>query len=344
MKRFWLLSFFLLTVVSFPACGGDEPDNVLPPWEQPETPDGNDNSDPTDPIPGKNRKYLILFASRSGNTERVAQQIQTALDCDMLEVEPQTAYESDYNAMLSRARAELAGIREGNYPAIKTSMESFEEYELVFVGYPIWHGSMTTTMQTFLHNHASKLAGKRIALFSTSGGSGISTSVKEVKSLCREATVENETLLLTSLTQVESRVSAWLEKLGASRKRNNNNNNNATMKVKMTVGGRMITARMEDNAAGRDFLSRLPLEITLEDFNNTTEKIFYPSPALNIEGMTRGCAPVAGDITIYVPWGNVAIFCKNGSQSRDLIKIGHIEGDGISVLSAYSGNVAVKID
>lgn len=56
---------------------------------------------------------------------------------------------------------------------------------------------------------------------------------------------------------------------------------------------------MEDNAAGRDFLSRLPLEITLEDFNNTTEKIFYPTPALDLADVTRGCAPGPGDITIY---------------------------------------------
>lgn len=46
------------------------------------------------------------------------------------------------------------------------------------------------------------------------------------------------------------------------------------MKVKRTVGGRTITATMEDSAAGLDFLSRLPLEISLEDFNNTPEKIF----------------------------------------------------------------------
>lgn len=339
MKRFWFLSFLLSTVLSFPACGGDEPDNLLTPPEQPGNPSGGDNPDP-----GKNAKYLIVFASRSGNTERVAQQIRTVLDCDMLEVEPQTAYESDYDAMLGRARAELAAIREGNCPAVRTSVESFEGYDLVFVGYPVWHGSMATTMQAFLHNHASKLTGKRIALFATSGGSGISTSVNEAKALCAEAAVESNTLLLTSLTQVESRVAAWLGQLGASREENNNNDNNTSMKVKMTVGGRTVTATMEDHAAGRDFLARLPLEVTLADFNNTTEKIFYPSPALTIEGVTRGCAPVAGDITIYVPWGNVAIFCKNWPQSRDLVRIGHIDGDGISVLSAYSDEVVVKFE
>ena len=84
-----------------------------------------------------------------------------------------------------------------------------------------------------------------------------------------------------------------------------------------TVGNRTITATMEDNAAAQDFLSRLPLEVTLNDYNNITEKIFYPSPALTTAGVPRGCAPVPGDITIYVPWNNVAIFCKSGSQSND---------------------------
>ena len=99
----------------------------------------------------------------------------------------------------------------------------------------------------------------------------------------------------------------------------------------------------EDNAAAQDFLSRLPLEVPLNDYNNITEKIFYPSPALTTTGVTRGCAPVPGDITIYVPWNNVAIFCKSGSQSNDLIKIGRIDGDGIDALNV-PGNVAVKFE
>ena len=97
---------------------------------------------------------------------------------------------------------------------------------------------------------------------------------------------------------------------------------------------------MEPNAAAQDFLSRLPLEVTLNDFNNTTEKIFYPNPPLNTEGVTRGCTPVRGDITIYTPWENVAIFCKNGSKSNQLIKIGRIDGDGIETLNV-AGDIRV---
>lgn len=322
------------------SCGGADNDPLIPETpEQPENPGEGDN-DPDTPAPGGNGRYLVLYCSRTSNTERVAQQIQTTLDCDILEVEPQTAFESDYNAMLSRAQSELAAIRQGNYPAIKTSVESFEKYDIIFVGYPIWYGSMATPMQTFLHEHATKLAGKRIALFATSGSSGISSSVSEARALCTGITF-TETLLLTSstLAQMAGRVTTWLESLGASRE----DNNNESMKMNITVGGLTVTATMEDNAAARDFLSRLPLEVTLNDYNNITEKIFYPSPALTTTGVTRGCAPTPGDITIYVPWGNVAIFCKNWSQTNDLIKIGHIDGDGISALNV-AGDVAVKFE
>ena len=114
-----------------------------------------------------------------------------------------------------------------------------------------------------------------------------------------------------------------------------------SLKIGITVGSRTITATMEDNAAARDFLARLPLGTTLNDYNDTTEKIFYPSPALTTEGVTPGCAPAPGDITIYVPWGNVAIFCKSWSYSRDLIKIGRIDGNGIEALSV-AGDIPVK--
>lgn len=340
----------MLTFLSMAACSSPNEEPLTPEQpEQPENPgDGDDSDDnPNKPTPGGNGRYLVLFASRSGNTERMANEIREQLDCDILEVEPEVAYDNDYNAMLERSQKELAAIRQGNYPPIKTTMEKFDDYDIVFVGYPIWYGSMATPMQTFLHSHASKLAGKRIALFATSGSSGISTSVNEARNLCPDATIIEETLLLTSstLSQMATRVPVWLEEIGASREEPGEPDtpDATSLKVNIIVGDRIISATMEDNAAGRDFLSRLPLDVTLNDFNNTTEKIFYPEPALTLEGVKRGCAPVPGDITIYAPWGNVAIFCKNWSHSNDLIKIGHIDGDGISALTT-GGDIKVKFE
>ena len=351
MKKLLLIPFLFFVALSMAACGGDSDEPFTPePPEQPENPGGNDDSDeddpskPADPAPGSNGRYLILFASRSGNTERMANEIGEQLDCDLLEIEPELAYDNDYDAMLERAQEELAAIRQGNYPPVKTSVENFDDYDIVFIGYPIWYGSMAIPMQTFLHSHASKLAGKRIALFATSGSSGISTSVNEARSLCPDASIIDRTLLLTSstLSQMAIRVSSWLEEIGANREEPETPEE-TSLNVSITLGDRAIAATMEDNAAARDFLTRLPLEVTLNDFNNTTEKIFYPSPALTTEGVARGCAPTPGDITIYAPWGNVAIFCKNWSYSNDLIKIGRIDGDGIEALHV-AGDITVKFE
>lgn len=348
MKKLLWIPLLSVALLSVAACGGDGGEPFAPGQSgASERPDEENGDKPDTPALGDSGRYLVLYASRTGNTERVAQRIQATLDCDMLEVEPQEPYDNDYNAMLERAQEELAAIRQGNFPPVKTSMENFDDYDIVFVGYPIWYGSMATPMQTFLHTHASKFAGKRIALFATSGSSGISASVSEARSLCPDATIIDRTLLLTSesLSQMATRVPVWLEEIGAGRAESDESDipDATSLKASITVGDRTITATMEDNAAGRDFLSRLPLEVTLNDYNNTTEKIFYPDPALTTEGVTRGCTPTPGDITIYAPWGNVAIFCKNWSYSNDLIKIGRIDGDGVEVLNV-GGDIRVKFE
>ena len=166
MKKILLLIGILLTVISLSACDkSNEGSFASDRSEQPGNPGDDNDSDnePTAPTPGGNGRYLVLFASRSGNTERMAAEICRQLDCDILEVEPEVAYDDDYNAMLDRAQAELAAIRQGNFPGIKTSVESFDDYEMIFVGYPIWYGSMATPMQAFLHGHAEKFAGKPVA-------------------------------------------------------------------------------------------------------------------------------------------------------------------------------------
>ena len=334
-----LLSLLMLLTMSISACS--KSDDIELPTDNEQT-GGNedDNEDNDQPPLGGNGRYLVLYASRSGNTESVAQLIQSSLDCDILEVEPTIAYESDYNAMLTRAQREQQEIDQGNYPSIKTSVDSFDNYDMIFVGYPIWYGHMATPMQTFLHRHAEKLKGKSIALFATSGSSVISTSVSEAQRLCAES-IFTPTLHFTSSTisQMQSRVAEWLSTIGTEKEQPNSN----SMKIKLTVGDRSATATMVDNPTTRDFLSRLPLTITMTDYANA-EKIYTFSPTLTTQGTTLGHSnPQRGDIDLYVPWGNVAIFYKVVNGNSQLVNLGHIDGDGIDLFDV-SGNVNVTIE
>lgn len=206
-----LLSILVVTI----ACSKEE---SLPDGQEQTIPEGNDGEDSEEEgnnVNVSNRRCLVLFCSCTGNTERMAQIIQSRLNGDMIAVEPEIPYEEDYNAMLNRAQAELDAIAQGNYPTITTSVESFDDYDIIFIGYPIWFGHMATPMQTFLHNHANLLTGKHIALFASSGSSNISISEKDAVSLVSDVTFE-ESLLLTSgsLASMDTHISAWLEKLG----------------------------------------------------------------------------------------------------------------------------------
>lgn len=329
MKKILLIPFLLFAVLSMAACGGgsDEPFTPEQP-EQPENPGGNDDSDeddppkPTDPTPGSNGRYLVLFASRSGNTERVADEIREQLDCDILEVEPEEAYDDNYNTMLERAREELAAIRRDNYPPVKTSVEDFGAYDVIFVGYPIWHGSMATPMQAFLHSHASKLSGKRIALFATSGSSGISTSVSEARSLCPEAEF-TETLHLTgsTLEQMKSRVTSWLEQLNVTD--NNNEEDMKTNTLKLTVGDKTFTATLVENSSTQALKERLAqgtLTISMRDYGDM-EKVGSLGFSLPRNDVSITTDP--GDLILYQ--GNSLVIYYD-TNSWSFTRLGKVDG------------------
>jgi hypothetical protein len=102
------------------------------------------------------------------------------------------------------------------------------------------------------------------------------------------------------------------------------------MKIRITIGSKSAIATLADNETSRDLASLLPLTLTLKDFAET-EKIGYPPRKLSTKGAPPGHDPVAGDITYYAPWGNLALFYQDGHDSPGLIKLGRIDS-GVEVL------------
>jgi hypothetical protein len=96
------------------------------------------------------------------------------------------------------------------------------------------------------------------------------------------------------------------------------------MKICITIGSKAMTATLADNGTAKDFASLLPLTLTLKDYADN-EKISDLSKKLSTKGAPASYDPSAGDITYYAPWGNLALFHKDGHDSPGLIKLGSID-------------------
>ena len=113
------------------------------------------------------------------------------------------------------------------------------------------------------------------------------------------------------------------------------------MKIRLTINGKAISATLTTNGAAKDFLSLLPMTLTLDDYA-ATEKIAYLPRKLSTAGAPAGSDPSVGDIAYYAPLGNLAIFYRDTAYARGLIPLGWIDS-GIEVLSV-SGPLKVTIE
>jgi hypothetical protein len=103
------------------------------------------------------------------------------------------------------------------------------------------------------------------------------------------------------------------------------------MKIRIQIEGRSVTATLEESQAAQDFLSLLPLSLTLTDYNST-EKVADLPRKLSTKGAPAGVDPDVGDIAYYAPWGNLAIFYRDFGYSSGLVKLGRLDS-GVELLS-----------
>ncbi len=140
-----------------------------------------------------------------GNTERVAEFIQKAVGGDLFEVDTVKPYSESYMTCIDEAKKEL---REKARPEIKAYPNNFESYDTLFVGYPNWWGTMPMCMFTLLEHF--DLSGKTIIPFCTNEGSGMGVSERDLKSICKNATVKGGLSIHGAESeQSEAKVSAW---------------------------------------------------------------------------------------------------------------------------------------
>lgn len=157
---------------------------------------------------------LVAYFSATGNTEGIAQHLQSILDADLYEIVPEVAYtDEDLNYSNDSCRANQEQNDPAARPAITGTLEHPENYDVVFLGYPIWWGQAPKVMYTFLESY--DLGDATIVPFCTSGSSGIGGSLDDLHALAPEATWLDGQRFSGGASQDE--VAQWVDSLDLNR-------------------------------------------------------------------------------------------------------------------------------
>lgn len=198
MKKLIALLLGIIMIFSLAACAGTTPDTPsgTTPSNGSQTTNGtNDTKKPdsttsgedsttgtTDPAgttdtPAAGGKTLVVYFSGSGNTKRVAEDIAAATGGTLFELVPVTPYTSadlSWTTAGSRVNREHDDESLRDIPLVTTTPENFDEYDTVFIGYPIWWGIAAWPVNNFVKNN--DFTGKTVIPFATSASSGMGQS------------------------------------------------------------------------------------------------------------------------------------------------------------------------
>lgn len=154
-------------------------------------------------------KILVAYFSASGVTANVAERLAKIAGGDLYGIKPSTPYTNrdlDWKDKNSRSTIEMTdqSIR----PAIVKDLENLADYDTVYVGFPIWWYIAPTIINTFLESY--DFAGKKIALFATSGGSNMGKTAEKLKVSAPKAEFVGEKML-NRVSDEE--IKTWTEKV-----------------------------------------------------------------------------------------------------------------------------------
>lgn len=156
-------------------------------------------------------KTLVAYFSASGITAKVADKLADALGADIYEIRPETPYTKAYlNWMDKRSRSTIEMNDKTIRPAIADQNARIDEYNTIFLGFPIWWYVAPTIINTFLESY--DFSGKKIILFATSGGSKFGKTVEELKVSVPDSCEIIEGKLLNGIQTIPS-IRKWTESL-----------------------------------------------------------------------------------------------------------------------------------
>ena len=129
-------------------------------------------------------KYLVLYYSQTTNTRAVAEEIADVLGADIEEIIAETPYDGDFEATIQRCLKER---EDGLIPAIRPVQAKLDDYDVIFLGYPVWFGTYAPPVAAWLQE--VDLSGKKVVPFCTFGSGGLDSSVRDLAAIQPEAEI-----------------------------------------------------------------------------------------------------------------------------------------------------------
>lgn len=360
-KKVFILG--LLICFCLTACGKEASQNTS-------TPSGTANSgvenytkyaeyepvkaEPIDLVAGDRRNILVAYFSRSGNTaipdgvdaitsaslninedgkfagnaEQIAKWIAEETGGDLFLIQTEYTYPWDYNKTVEVGEGQDA---DGYHPTLITHVEHMEQYDTIYLVYPIWHYTLSVPVCSFLDEY--DLSGKTIYAFAANAGSRFADSVSRIQEADPEAkVVEGVSVSEREMTDAKESVltcvrdfakSITTEPEGSSNSENSEATENiANIKINVRIGNTTFTGALEDNAATRELVEMMkqaPISINMSDYSGF-EKVGSLGRSLTTDNHQTTTS--AGDIVLYN--GNQIVMFY-GSNSWSYTRIGRIE-------------------
>lgn len=155
-------------------------------------------------------RKLVAYFSASGVTAKVAESLSEAIGADIYAIEPKVPYtKADLDWMNKSSRSSIEMKDPNSRPEIAESRDNMEEYDVIFVGFPIWWYVAPTIINTFLESY--DLSGKTIIPFATSGGSDMGKTNEKLQPSCPNSTLRKGKVFKPSVNKAE--LAAWEEGL-----------------------------------------------------------------------------------------------------------------------------------
>lgn len=290
-------------------------------------------------------RILIAYFSHTGNTREAAQMIAEYTGGDLAEIKRA----EEYSDLQEEAEVE---IQDGIRPEITVSVSNVEDYNTVFVGYPIWWDEAPAMIVTFLAEN--DFSGKTIIPFCTSASDDIGNSLHIFSELCSDAEIA-EGLTANDLNDIEP----WLSKLGidiltAGRvsvsqsddipddSEISSSENADGTQIKMVTENTEVIITLNDSRAAADLVEILPLELTLIERNGFAKGMTLPKHLSSSEATTREYE--IGDFGYWNAGPDLAIFYDDIYEQTivEVIPLGHAQS-GAETMAGEAGTVRLEL-